>query len=239
MTTNAWDHAESLAEQHASSGSIFVRLANNGDKVVGAFCGEPLAREVVWTGERYETYDPDVHTDKRPSLRVLLNFFVPAEGAMKVIEGGTLWFKSVTKVKRKYGLDKWLFEVERHGEAGDSKTRYSVLPERQIDGEMLARIEAAELHDLASIGSGDEEGAAEGKGTATRPGGTVDARVAGDFVARLKALPRSDVDTFLGELGIQRVRDLKASDEKAARALLDRLEAAHGQEPDASIDPFA
>ena len=81
MSTNAWDTASRLADKHANQGGIFIRLAANGDKVVGAFCGEPFAREVVWTGERYETYDPAVHTDKRPSLRVMLNFFVPAEAA--------------------------------------------------------------------------------------------------------------------------------------------------------------
>jgi hypothetical protein len=135
MTTNAWDTASRLADKHANQGGIFVRLTSNGDKIVGAFCGEPFAREVVWTGERYETYDPSVHTDKRPSLRVMLNFFVPAEGDMKVIEGGTVWFKDVLKVRDKYGLDKWLFEIERHGEADDPKTTYSILPEEKLDDE--------------------------------------------------------------------------------------------------------
>ena len=97
MTTNAWDNASRLADKHANQGGIFVRLTSNGDKIVGAFCGEPFAREVVWTGERYETYDPSVHTDKRPSLRVMLNFFVPAEGDMKVIEGGTVWLANGRK----------------------------------------------------------------------------------------------------------------------------------------------
>ena len=50
MTTNAWDTASRLADKHANQGGIFVRLTSNGDKIVGAFCGEPFAREVVWTG---------------------------------------------------------------------------------------------------------------------------------------------------------------------------------------------
>ena len=45
--TNAWDVAKGLAEKHAQAGGLFVRLANNGDKVTGVFCGEPFAREVV------------------------------------------------------------------------------------------------------------------------------------------------------------------------------------------------
>jgi len=87
--TTAWDLATTMADKHANSGGIFVRLANNGDKIVGAFCGDPYAREVIWTGERYEQFDENnsAHQGKRPSLRVMLNFYVPAEGAMKVIEG--------------------------------------------------------------------------------------------------------------------------------------------------------
>jgi hypothetical protein len=51
---SAWDRAKEMADRHAGTGGIFVRLANDGDKVVGVFCGEPDAREVHWTGERYE-----------------------------------------------------------------------------------------------------------------------------------------------------------------------------------------
>ena len=67
-------------------------------------------------------------------------------------------------------------------------------------------------------------------------------RVASELVGRLKALPRSDVEAFLAELGVKRVRDLKASDVAAAKKALDRLEAAlraSGGDEDDSIDPFA
>jgi len=243
MTTNAWDTASRLADKHANQGGIFIRLAANGDKVVGAFCGEPFAREVVWTGERYETYDPTVHTDKRPSLRVMLNFFVPDEDDMKVIEGGTNWFKDVLKVRDKYGLDKWLFEIERHGDAGDPKTTYSILPEEKLDDAMRTRIASAEAHDLAALSSG--EAASSGDKAPSKPNtdsaGPIDPRVASELVGRLKALPRSDVDTFLGEFGVKRVRDLKASDVAAAKEARGRLEAAMraGADEDDSIDPFA
>ena len=239
--SKAWEQAQSLAEQHANQGGIFVRLTNNGDKIVGAFCGEPFAREVVWTGERYETYDPDVHTDKRPSLRVMLNFFVPAEQDMKVIEGGTNWFKDVLKVRDKYGLDKWLFEIERHGEAGDPKTTYSILPEEKLDDELRGQIADAEPHDLAALSSGDANADKGGDKPASKPSsGPIDPRDASQLVGRLKQLPRSDVDTFLAEFGVRRVRDLKASDLAAAKELLDGLEAAvRGADDDDSIDPFA
>lgn len=241
--TTAWEMATTMDDKHANSGGIFVRLANNGDKIVGAFCGEPYAREVIWTGKRYEQFDDNnsAHQGKRPSLRVMLNFYVPAEGAMKVIEGGTVWFKDVLKVRDKYGLDKWLFEIERHGDAGDPKTTYSILPEEKLDDEMRARIAAAEPHDLKSIGAGNDEDA-DSKGSAStkkssNAAGPIDPRVAGDLVAKLKALPRSDVDAFLAEFGVQRVRDLEAKHEMAARAFIDQLLAKQSQPEE--VDPFA
>lgn len=241
--TTAWEMATTMADKHANSGGIFVRLASNGDKIVGAFCGEPYAREVIWTGERYEQFDENnnAHQGKRPSLRVMLNFYVPAEGAMKVIEGGTAWFKDVLKVRDKYGLDKWLFEIERHGDAGDPKTTYSILPEEKLDDEMRARIAAAEPHDLKSIGAGNDDDAGSKSTTTTKKSsnatGPIDPRVAGDLVAKLKALPRSDVDAFLAEFGVQRVRDLEAKHETAARAFIDQLLAKQRQPEE--VDPFA
>ncbi len=242
--SNSWDKARTLADKHASQGGIFVRLVNDGDKIVGVFCGEPFAREVVWTGERYETYDAanKAHADKRPSLRVMLNFYVPAEKAMKVIEGGTVWFKDVLKIRDKYGLDKWLFEIERHGEAGSPKTTYSLLPEEKLTDELRDEIAACELHDLERLansqGDADETRPAAAAATA-RNDGPIDPRVAGDIVARLKSLPRADVDAFIAKMGVQRVRDLKAADETAARALLEQLEAKAAPAQGAEVDPFA
>lgn len=242
---SAWDTAKGLEEKHASAGGIFVRLASNGDKVTGVFCGEPHAREVVWTGERYETYDdanPAHRADgKRPSLRVAINFFVPAEKAMKVIEGGTQWFKDVLKVRDKYGLDKWSFEVERHGEAGDPKTKYTILPEEKIDAALRQQIAEAPLHELEAVvgGAGEEDGAAEKPAspgpspTSERP---IDATTANELVARMKALPRADVDAILTELGVQRVRDLQGAQVARARALLAAREREAGSQVE--VDPF-
>ena len=240
MTTkDMWDRSQEMADRHANSGGIFIRLTGDGDTVVGAFCGQPYPREVHWTGEKYMqcTGEGCEHCKpgKRPSLRVMINFFVHAEDEMKVIEGGTVWFNDVLKVRKKYGLDTWLFEIERHGEAGDPKTTYSILPEEKIDADLRARIEEVELHDLAAIGTGGEE---EDEGGAAAP---VDAKVAAELVSRLKALPRESVDTFLEQFGVQRVRDLPAADVTAARQLLGGLEAKVRRQAAAQeeVDPFA
>ena len=55
--SDAWDKASGMADKHANQGGIYVRLANDRDSIIGVFCGEPFAREVVWTGEQYEAYD--------------------------------------------------------------------------------------------------------------------------------------------------------------------------------------
>lgn len=240
--SNAWDHAKNLSEKHANAGGIFVRLANDGDKVTGAFCGDPFAREVVWTGERYETYDPKnpAHQidGRRPSMRVSINFFVLAEGVMKVIEGGSQWFKDVLKVRDKYGLDKWSFEIERHGEAGDPKTKYTILPEEKLGDDVKKKVAAADAHDLPSVvggEGGDDAGKAKGAGR-DEP---IDGDVAAKLVARLKALPRAALDGFLAELGVQRVRDLKVSQVARAKALLDAAERGGAEAAPAEVDPFA
>jgi hypothetical protein len=240
--SKAWDNASGMADKHANQGGIFVRLANDGDSIIGAFCGEPFAREVVWNGEQYQAYDEDNpdHASLRASLRVMLNFFVPAEGMMKVIEGGTKWFKDVLKVRKKYGLDKWCFEVERHGEAGSPKTTYSILPEEKLDDEMRARIAAADMHDLQALAEGNQEaGGSDDRPAGKRGGGPIDPRTSGEVVARLKALPRTAVDAFLSSFGVERVRDLKESDLPEAEKQLAKMEAEHGAGKDASIDPFA
>jgi len=225
---NGWNQAAGMADNHTNSGGLFVRLTGDGDSIVGAFCGEPYAREVVWNGERYEAHDPDIH-DKKPSLRVALNFFVPADNDMKVIEGGTVWFKDLLKVRDKYGLENWLFEIERHGEAGNPKTKYTILPEKKLTAEQIEAIASRELHDLESL---------VGESGSDDP--PIDAETAAEFVARLKALPRSDVDAFLGQYRVQRVRDIRTSDVEHALQLLGGLEArARRRTEQAEIDPFA
>lgn len=246
--SNGWNHAKGLADKHTNSGSgLFVRLANDRDKVVGAFTGDPYARETHWTGERYDecTGDGCSHCGegKRPNLRVSMNFYVLAERDLKIIEGGVTWFKDLIKARDKYGLDKWLFEIERHGAAGDPKTSYTILPEEKLTPEQIKELGGLRLHDLPKVVSGG----AESFDSYDKGGGgeAIDARAASALVGRLKALPREAVDLFLGKFGVQRVRDLKGSDEKAAHAFIESLERKYAQpetatgKTDTEVDPFA
>ena len=158
---------------------------------------------------------------------------------MKVIEGSYRWFQDIIKLRDKYGLDKWLFEIERHGEKGDSKTTYSILPEARIDEDLKQKIEATESHDLDAFTGGDGGGGSKGSKPKNGKPGPIDPRDAGALVARLKILPRSDVDAFLEKFGISRVRDLDGSKLEAAKDYLSELESGSA-ETDASgeVDPF-
>ena len=143
--SEGWNHATALAEKvEKESDGLFVKLTNHGDKVVGVFVGEPLAREVHWSGERYVSCLGEGCSfcggGKKPSLRVSVNFFQLPERSLKIIEGGLGWFKDLIKVREKYGLDQWTFEIERRGEAGNTKTTYSILPEEKQSAELQVEI---------------------------------------------------------------------------------------------------
>lgn len=154
MTNSSNPHGSPARPGQATS--LFVRLRNDGDSVVGAFLGAPVTRELHWVDGRGSpcTSPACRHclAGHRPSFRIALNFFVVAENALKVIEGGTTFFASVLAARDKYGLDKWLFEVRRLGAAGDKYTKYTVSPFQRMDEPMARTIAARRLHNLASLG---------------------------------------------------------------------------------------
>jgi hypothetical protein len=250
--SNAWDIAKQMAERHTSS--IFVRLANDGDKVVGVFVGDPYPREVVWTGEKYlDVKNPEAEKylkkGRSSSLRVATNLYIPAENVVKVYEMGAVVFKDVFKLRDKYGLDTWAFEIERHGGKGDNKTSYTILPEQRLDDAMRRKIAQLELHDLEKVLSntddgddGDEERGFDSyedkqdapKDKRDRP---IDSAILEQVMPRLKVLPRERLDEFLKQFKVQRVKDLRAGDQTAVLEFLSRIEAA--MQPPREIDPFA
>jgi hypothetical protein len=229
MMSNAWDTAKALAEKHVAAGGIFVRLQSDGDKIVGVFVGEPYAKEVYWDGTKYSDTPPEGAAVKA-SLRVSLNIFVPAEGAMKIIEGGTAWFKDVIAVRDKYGIDKYAFEITRRGKKGDPKTKYTILPDVPVDDSMRARIAATPLHDLGAIGTGSDADADPAPAESPK---TIDLETARQLVDRLRPLPRDAAQAFLAEMKIERIRDLLSADLPRALRFLE------AREKPAAADPFA
>ncbi len=167
---------------------------------------------------------------KPPILRISLNFYMPAENSMKIIEGGTYWFNDISALRDKYGLDNFLFEVQRRGDKGNTKTRYVILPDAQINDELRSTIQNTPLHDLEKIAAGNSQ---NNTGNVL-----IESKVAEEFITRLRTLPRDYVKQFLTQFSISKVRELRASEEENARHLISRLEKEQHR-PASDINPFA
>ena len=144
--TSAWDRAKKIADRRTANTDGVVRLQNDGDTVIGAFVGEPAARELHWVYKSYEEClgdgCPRCAAGAKTSFRVMFFFYVPAEGRIKLIEGGRSFFGAVLGVRDKYRFDGWLFEVKRIGKPRDRRATFSILPEKPIDEETAAAIRA-------------------------------------------------------------------------------------------------
>ena len=248
MATSMWQQTEEMAKKHDQGGSNWLKLAGDGDKAVVVFLGEPFPREVCFAEGKYVPYDDKAKAQGlKPSLRVALNVALFDSKEMKVLEQGVMFFKDLVRVREKYGLDKWAFEVQRHGAPKDPKTHYSILPEHQLSTEQQRSFQALPRHDLAKLYTdSDNTSASSGGASAAAPepkhDGPVDPRMAQSFAAQLKALPREAVDRFLQKFGVQRIKDLQASQAEKARAFIEQLVAeltAPGAESQVEVDPFA
>ncbi len=244
---NMWQETEELAKKHDQGGSTWVKLPSDGDKTVVVFLGEPYPREVCFLDGKYVRFDEKLKEQgQKSSLRVALNVALYDTKEVKVLEQGVVFFKDLVQIRAKYGLDKWAFEVQRHGAAKDPKTSYSILPEHQLTPEQQKEFQALPLHDLEKLYTEDaaEGGAGDGKlGSydTKKSDGTVDAKTAQSIAVILKALPKEAVERFCKKFGVARIKELPASQVEKAIAYLDGLEAefkkAGGRDPDS--DPFA
>lgn len=151
-----WDQAKAISETQSSGGGLFVRLKNDKEKVSGVFVGDPVMSHIVWTGTKTEAYDKRRHSELgiKPKLQVLLNFYDVASGSMRVYECGSRVLKDLVKLREKYGFEKWVFEIGRDGAPGDTQTKYAILPDRQIDAALAAKIAATPKHDLWTYAKG-------------------------------------------------------------------------------------
>jgi hypothetical protein len=218
-----WKQTHELASKHEGGGGLWLRLANDGDRVELAFRGDPQPREVVFVDGGYKPFTDDLAAQGlKPSLRIAINVAVLPTKESKVFEFGPVLFKDIIKVREKYGLDKWSFEVQRSGGPKDPKTSYSILPERQLTDAEQAQIATLELHDLEALYEGR---AAQESGSAPASSPQIDDAAAGALITDLKTLPKSAVDQFVRELGVNRVRDITVAQLGKAKALIQKLKA--------------
>ena len=247
MTNSMWQQTEEMAKKHDQGGSLWLKLAGDGDKAVVVFLGEPHPREVAFVDGKYVEVDEKMKAaGTKASLRVALNVALFDSKEVKVLEQGVMFFKDLVRVREKYGLEKWAFEIQRHGAAKDPKTTYSILPEHQLSVEQQKAFQALPQHDLAKLYSGE----ANDKGTSldsfdkraeSKADGPVAPNVAQGLVTALKALPREATDKFLAKFGVQRIKDLPTSQVEKARAFVEQLqtESAAPAAAETEVDPFA
>ena len=251
MTNSMWQQTEEMAKKHDQGGSLWLKLAADGDKAVVVFLGEPHPREVCFVDGKYVEFDDKAkQAGLKPSLRVALNVALYDSKEVKVLEQGVMFFKDLVRVREKYGLEKWAFEIQRHGAAKDPKTTYSILPEHQLSVEQQKAFQALPQHDLAKLYSGEADGGGAKDGQSldsydkksdAKGDGTVAPNVAQGLVTALKALPREATDKFLAKFGIQRIKDLSAAHVEKARAFVEQLqtESAAPAATETEVDPFA
>jgi hypothetical protein len=227
-----WNRAEVLANRHESAGGHWLRLTGDGDRAIVCFRGDPYPREVVFVDGGYQPFGGE-HAKQglKPSLRVAINVVVLPSREVKVFELGAGLFRDLVKVRNKYGLDGWTFEVQRHGGPKDPKTTYTLLPEKQLTDEEQQLFPRLKLHDLEALYEG-RHGVVGATPSASK---TIDDADAQALVATLKALPRDAAERFCRELGVQRIKDVPASQLDRARSLVAALA---GSSLANGIDPF-
>jgi hypothetical protein len=235
---------------------LWLKLANDKDRAVVVFLGDPFPRDVCFVDGKYVLFDESLRAQgERASMRVAFNVALYDTKEVKVLEQGLMFFKDLIRIRNKYGLDKWAFEIQRHGAAKDPKTTYSILPEHQLSPEQLAEFQALTLNDLPAVYAKEAAGDAldsydrntatnpqaqpKTAGIATEPGKVIDERTAEILVMHLKALPREAVERFCKTFGIARIKDVPAAQGSKALALLDKLVAEYDP-PAAPVqaDPF-
>ena len=255
MEPDSWEQAEELAKQHEESGGLWLKLVNDKDRAVVVFLGAPFARDVCFIDGKYVLFDEALKAKgERPTARVAFNVALYETKDVKIFEQGLTFYKDLKRVRDKYGVRNWAFEVQRHGAAKDPKTTYSILPDHQLTAEEQAAFHALVLHDLPAVYAGEAgEDAGDGLDSYDRsPGGAapsqpkaaaaavIDDRTVQLLVTHLKPLPRAAAERFCAMFGIARIKELPATRAAEATRAVDALVAEYNPPTKAATppDPF-
>lgn len=153
--SDAWTRADEMADKIGNAASTWLKLVGDGDKEVVTFCGDPYPMEVAYIDGKPVPYTTQHEADGlQRKFRVAINVRLNHTGEVKVWEMSGTTFKTLKKVKEKYGLDRWAFEIARQGAPKDTSTTYSIMPEEQLRDEDVQAKRMAVLHDLAALYSG-------------------------------------------------------------------------------------
>jgi hypothetical protein len=239
MHTNMWEQTETLARKLEADTSHWLKLSSDGDKTTLVFLGEPFPREVAFVDGKSVPFDEKLQgMGHKPSLRIAFNVALYDTGEVKVLEQGVTFFRDLLRVREHYGLEKWSFEVERHGAANDPKTTYSILPERQLSAVERSAYRKLALLDLPRLYAGNPDAVPmEPDG----PGLGLDPVLVDAIATQLRAMPSQAIDRFLQAFDVARISELRAGQRDKAvafvRQLISELDVTRLREDD-DIDRF-
>lgn len=188
----------------------WLKLAGDGDVAVVVFLGEPLAREVVFDGGKYIRFershqDQGVEAKVRFSINVgvlitsIAGIKVPD---VKVLEMSAALYRDVFALRTKYGVTDWCFELKRQGKPKDPKTKYQVLPERQLAAAEKEWAARATLLDLAQLYDNQAREA---------PASAVNEAASRELAQLVGRLEREAQQRFLERFGIRTLGELTPS----------------------------
>ncbi len=153
-------------EFEKSSDERFLRFEEDRDKAQVFFAGTPYSRYVYWDGKQTREWSEDCGQKK--NLRMAQNVIIckVEKGkleilSVKVLEQGRRFFQNVRKRDRKYGIQNWIFEIERFGKKGDLATNYDLQAEYELSDKDKEKLMSMKLFDLAKfyaeLGDGDSD----------------------------------------------------------------------------------
>jgi hypothetical protein len=149
--SSSWDAVSKQVAATEDPGPSWLQL-HTGVPVVVAFIGDPWTYEALWT-TRWERFDPNdpLHAGCTPRLRIALACYDMATGKVCVMEGDVPWFKDVLRLREKYGLDGWCFELTLHDAETEPCPTISVLREQGLTLKERAHIGALPRYGIESL----------------------------------------------------------------------------------------
>ena len=157
MANGMWQQTEEMAKKHDQGGSLWLKLAGDGDKAVVVFLGEPHPRRWPSSTAKYVEVDAKMKAaGTKASLRVALNVASTTRKEVKVLEQGVMFFRTSSASARSTA-SKWAFEIQRHGAAKDPRPR-TRSSGHQLSVEQQKAFQALPQHDLAKLYSGEADG---------------------------------------------------------------------------------
>lgn len=237
MGQYGWDAAREAAKK--ASGGRFIRLENDGDKIVVCFLGEIYTREVTWDDDEERYVEAVPGASGRTSTRFSINAYDPARKEIRVFEQGVVCFKQIFSYEEKarnkdQKLDEKYYEIKREGSG--KKTVYTVMYDREVPKDELAAIRVLKLLDLAEVVNESED---HDKPSEPKPNGSaqptgMDPDVATRIVTKLKELPAQVIQDFLKHFGVDKIKAVPRARQDEALAFVER----HSQQKQ-PVDPFA